>query len=506
MVGEYQILRHVATGGMGSVYEAVHPVIEKRAAVKVVRSDLSANPIATTRFVQEARAVNKIGHANIVDIFSFGETDEGLIYLVMEWLDGETLAQRLKATKLTTNETVTILLQICRALSATHAHGIIHRDLKPDNVVLTEGDHGVVVKLLDFGIAKLGDAPVRGDGLTGGGVMIGTPEYMSPEQARGLEIDARADIYALGAMAYEMFLGSVPFDGATALDIVSKHLHEDPRVPRELWPDIPSPLEEILVSTMAKDPEQRPVLDDVIAKLRLVRAMYGPAGKQPRRGLDGLPSPYPRAPTPPHIAPQGSGRATMAEAATIRQPTADLIETDRIPVVTRRLPRWLLLFIAAAGACVVALVSTRSASLPSERSQVESNAPVTLTITTDADDSLITVDGRIAARAARHTQIAVPPGRHQLIITAPGRLPHRQNVDLRDNLSIDVELAPVPTPTEPSKKAEEPTKRSSDKATRAREARRKARRRARRKQRQAQRRRATKAPHDPDGTINPFSE
>jgi serine/threonine-protein kinase len=280
MVGEYRVEQPLGEGGMASVFGAVHPLIGKRAAIKVMSPELSLDEAAVARFVREAQTVNRIGHPNIVDVFSFGQLADGRSYFVMEWLRGETLFDRLaRARPLPLSDVIDILDQICDALEAAHDHGIVHRDLKPANVFLTtvKGRFDRV-KLLDFGVAKLvqDDAP----GNTAHDFVLGTPEYISPEQARGHDIDARADLYSLGVMAYEMVLGRRPFLCDNAADAIQMHLAATPPRPHILWPAIPPELEAVLVGLLAKDRRGRPSL----ATLRAVLAGLAPIAAAARDG------------------------------------------------------------------------------------------------------------------------------------------------------------------------------------------------------------------------------
>jgi serine/threonine protein kinase len=271
MVGDYQIVEKIGQGGMGTVYGAKHPLIHKRAAIKVISRELSHSASAIERFVREARAVNQIGHPNIVDIFAFGTLPDGRPYLAMEWLTGQSLADRLALRPLELRESVAVLEQICRALEAAHAKGIVHRDLKPDNVFLVDvpGDRPLV-KLLDFGIAKL-RAEEGGVKVTRDGVMVGTPMYVSPEQARGVQVDQRTDIYSLAVVAYEMLCGRPPFVAGSASEIVAMHLDRTPPRPSKLWREVPPALEWILLKMLAKDPAARASLAQFAAALAQMR-------------------------------------------------------------------------------------------------------------------------------------------------------------------------------------------------------------------------------------------
>src|SRR5262249_43816177 len=207
---------------------ATHPVIGKKAAIKVISPSLCADADCVERFVLEARAANEIGHPNIVDVFAFGQLPDGRCYFVMEWLQGEPLSHRIDCAAMKIADCWAILEQICDALEAAHEKGIVHRDLKPDNVFLVPvRGGGEQVKLLDFGIAKLigrRSGTVRWK--TEPDFVMGTPEYLSPEQARGRNVDHRTDIYALGAIAYEMVTGRVPFVGASAIDVIHMQVHD----------------------------------------------------------------------------------------------------------------------------------------------------------------------------------------------------------------------------------------------------------------------------------------
>jgi len=222
-IGNYRVVAKLGEGGMGEVYRAEHPLIGKKVAIKVLRED---SPDAAERFFNEARLVNEIGHPNIVDIVDYGVVEKPtgrFVYLIMELLAGEPLAGVLaREGRLLAPRAAGIALQIADALGACHRKGVIHRDLKPDNVVLLRGDF---VKVLDFGIAKLASARPHTDR----GMVVGTPAYMAPEQCEGRrDVDARADVYALGILLYQMLSGAVPFSGDTYGDVLNQHLTRRP--------------------------------------------------------------------------------------------------------------------------------------------------------------------------------------------------------------------------------------------------------------------------------------
>lgn len=275
-VGDYEIEGKIGEGAMGAVYRAVHPAIGKRVAVKVMNPRLGADAGAIERFTREARSVAAIRHPGIVDVFGFGALDDGRAYLVMEWLDGVSLATRLDQGTLPPDEALEILDQIARALEAAHDKGIIHRDLKPDNIFLQHvARERPIVKLLDFGLVKLAFEE-RLDSKTQTGQLLGTPVYMSPEQCRGKGVDHRTDIYAVGCIAYEMICGRVPFVADNIAELIAAHLGEVPPLPRSLRPDIPPALDACMFAMLAKEPARRPTLEQARQAILDVRRSSAP--------------------------------------------------------------------------------------------------------------------------------------------------------------------------------------------------------------------------------------
>jgi eukaryotic-like serine/threonine-protein kinase len=268
--GPWLVERELGRGGMGAVYAVVHEEIGKRAALKVVHRRLMPG-FNCDRMLLEAQVVNQVGHPSIVDIFETGRLEDGRPYIVMERLCGQSLAVRADEGKLLPDLVIAILLQVCDALTAAHAAGIVHRDLKLDNVFLVDNFDDASqprVKLLDWGIAKVIHTEVRH---TIEGQLMGTPQYLSPEQARGLAVSPQTDVYSLGVMAYELFLEQLPFEAETAAEVMAMHLRATPPPPRELWPDIPAKLEQLLLAMLAKQPEQRPTMAEVAHRLEAVR-------------------------------------------------------------------------------------------------------------------------------------------------------------------------------------------------------------------------------------------
>ena len=256
VVGEYRIEHVLGRGGMGVVYGGTQPLIEKRVAIKVLNSDLSADPALVKRFLDEARAVNRIRHPNIIDIFSFGRLADGRQYFVMEYLEGHTLEERLQAGDLPLTEYPPLLGQICDALDAAHGENIVHRDLKPENIWIVAPRRGrPFVKLLDFGIAKLLSSGEVSTTQTG--MMMGTPQYMSPEQCHGRGVDPRTDIYAIGVLLYQIYTRQLPFRGETFAEVITKQLTQLPERP-SVYASLPAALDDLIVRCLAKDPSDRP--------------------------------------------------------------------------------------------------------------------------------------------------------------------------------------------------------------------------------------------------------
>ena len=236
--GRYVITEKVGAGGMGTVYRARHDVVGRDVAIKFLSPDLAGDPTNRRRFLREAKAANKIDHEHIIDITDYGETPDGLVYLVMEFLEGESLADTIGRGPLPVPRAVDIARQMASALSRAHELDVIHRDIKPENVHLLRRAHGGgdFVKILDFGLAKM-KGEIR---LTATGAVFGTPEYMAPEQARGTPLTGKADLYALGCVLYEMLTGEPPFDGPTP-DLILKHMRETAPPPSERAPSAPVP-------------------------------------------------------------------------------------------------------------------------------------------------------------------------------------------------------------------------------------------------------------------------
>ncbi|HEV7555378.1 MAG TPA: serine/threonine-protein kinase, partial [Kofleriaceae bacterium] len=253
-VGRYRLTRLLGRGGMGRVYAGVQPELGSRVAIKVLSDEASERPELVERFFNEARAVNLIHHEGIVNVIDLMRLPSGRPVIVMELVDGRTLRDIVRAGPVPLGGIVQVMIEVLQALAAAHAIGIVHRDLKPDNILVTNAGRA---KVLDFGVAKLA-TNLQGDAHpTKTGAILGTPHYMSPEQIGGGTVDARADVYAAGIVLYEAVTGHLPFEGLGAFDLMRAHLEQLPPPPRELRPDLPRGIEQVILCALAKQRGER---------------------------------------------------------------------------------------------------------------------------------------------------------------------------------------------------------------------------------------------------------
>jgi eukaryotic-like serine/threonine-protein kinase len=452
LIGEYRIEGKLGEGGMGSVYAATHPLIGKKAAIKIISQQLCSNAAAVERFIQEARAVNQIGHPNIVDVFSFGELVDGRSYFVMEWLQGETLADRMTRGRVPLAEAVEVLDQVCDALEAAHEKQIVHRDLKPANVVLVNiRGNRQLVKLLDFGLAKLAEHEDNRLQKTRTGVMMGTPEYVSPEQARGKNVDHRTDIYALGVISYELLLGRLPFEADNAADIITKHLREAPPRPSSIWPEIPEPLESSILGMLEKDPARRPTLLEVRRVIAELRSAVGADSS--------LGSLRPRLVTPA----SGYGAALPANDSSAGAGPTLLADPHSLPGAAPSSRRWLYVAATIAGLAAAGMVAfgitdgpdpfvtpavvenvqrpppnvapaidpaAEPAPPPEIPAAVADALPSTGTVevTTNVENATIWVDQSKHQETVPGAVVSLSAGEHRIGVTAPGKRKEERTV------------------------------------------------------------------------------
>ena len=360
LLGDYQVLEYVGEGGMGVVYRGIQPVVKKRVAIKVLKPAAAADANSVQKLLDEAVAVNAIGHRGIIDIFTHGRLPDGRPYIVMEFLDGQPLDVWLtQGGQPGIRAATEVLAQICAPLAAAHRSGVIHRDLKPSNVFLCDQPDGErFVKLLDFGLAKRGLGLDGKTAQTSQTEVAGTPDYMAPEQARALEVSPRTDIYALGVIAFEMFTGKLPFAGQTPMDVMVAHVRQRAPRLRELQPDLPQPLESLVSSMLEKAPEKRPQsVEEVRERLEAFASEQG----SPLRRASRPDQPAVR-PTPPQAGVETAAAPPEPESQPAAPPS-----------------RWPMVGVAAAAAVVVlgaVLVFMPSRPSPPEAEPKVAAAPV----------------------------------------------------------------------------------------------------------------------------------
>ncbi len=310
IANQFRILEKIGSGGMGSVYKAEQPDMRRFVAVKILHPRYLSRPDLVSRFRREARAMSHLQHPNTAKVYLYGQLDDGACYFVMEHLAGKNLAQTVRAEgPMAPERAIAIMSQACGALAEAHAQGIVHRDLKPENIFLTNlGGIADYAKVLDFGLAKVTEREMRPGSLilTQEGMVFGTPEFMSPEQARGEKLDGRSDIYSLGVIMYELLTGKLPFDAAQPMEFIQRHIKEPPiplakRAPNR---EFPGGLWDVLEKALAKRPQDRyasanelgQALRDVIAKPR--------STPPPPSGPTYATSQPPNAPQTPAFTPQ----------------------------------------------------------------------------------------------------------------------------------------------------------------------------------------------------------
>ncbi|MCL2447724.1 MAG: serine/threonine protein kinase [Polyangiaceae bacterium] len=323
--GQFQILQKVGSGGMGAVYKALQPEMNRMVGVKILHPKLANRKDLVSRFRREARALSQLTHPNTVKVFLYGELEDGSLYIIMEFLEGKNLNQTVRADgPFAVERALPILVQVCGALDEAHRAGIIHRDLKPENIFLVQsGALHDFPKVLDFGLAKVGERQMRPGSviLTQEGMVFGTPEFMSPEQAQGKALTSASDLYSLAVILYEVLTGRLPFDAKSAMDFIQLHVTGKPvplnqRVPGRTFPPL---LEAIVARALAKKPEER--FESASAFADAIQSVL--------RGATALPpsiaarSQEPLAPAPPATAALHSAltapprKASTASAGTV---------------------------------------------------------------------------------------------------------------------------------------------------------------------------------------------
>ncbi|MCB9646413.1 MAG: protein kinase [Deltaproteobacteria bacterium] len=494
-VGEFVVERCLGAGGFGAVYQVHHPVIGKRAAAKVLHRARSANPEHAARFITEARAAAALGHPGIVDVFGFGALPDGRRYALMELVEGQPLSALLaERERLPIEEAAPLLLDVARALEAAHAQGIVHRDLKPDNVMVLSGPPASA-KLLDFGVAKLlgeGEQSHR----TATGVLVGTPAYMSPEQARGAPVGPATDVYSFGVMAYKLVTGRLPFLGSSVVEMLMHHVQTPPTPPSALVPVSPA-AEQVILQMLDKDPARRPT--DLVAAVRAMRpdgeatvagplvgeARAGqPSGPPDRRAtprtaaVRGEPADLPavtapaRAATTPGTAasPTLDGRRLGAAASDepVSPRPVELEATPAGPGGARRPLAWALavtgagllaaLGYAALGAAVPAPTAPTApppVAATNDTPSAPALAPAQVRLQLDGAPVGALVRGPSGVVGRLPLQVDLPRQDAPLVlrVSAPGHLTRTLEVRPDRDRALEVTLAPEPAPLHPDLEA-----------------------------------------------------
>jgi len=331
LVGAYRIVKEIGRGGMATVYEATHTVLPRRAAVKVMHPGLLGQPGMATRLVQEAAILEGVRHPGVVRVYDCSLLPDHRPWLAMELVAGETLASRLqRRLMLPAGDVAALIGDVADVLAAVHDIGVVHRDLKPDNLLCTPGDRDYPLRVLDWGVARLG---VIGR-LTLDGLTPGTPIYMSPEQATGRNIASPSDIYSLGVIAYEALTGYPPFDGRTVSEVVCMHLSRKP-APLHARCDAPDDLCELVEGMLQKDPASRPSTIEVRQVGRAIAQALSPADEKPAR----FRSERPHIESEVEIDSDGPVSASrLGETSPIDADALEYGVTEMLPVVPR--PRW----------------------------------------------------------------------------------------------------------------------------------------------------------------------
>jgi len=347
VIAHYRLLKQVGSGGMGAVYEATDERFGTRVAVKLLRSDFNDNREAITRFINEAAAANLVAHPSLVKVLDSGQLPDGTAYLVMEFLDGETLSQRLRRYRgsMPEWEVRRIGWQLASGLAAAHKKSIVHRDLKPGNIMLVVGEDSPTqggphdrAKILDFGIAKLDVRSLNlDDPQTRAGTLMGTPYYMSPEQCRGAaKVDDRSDVYSLGVIFFQMLTGRLPFmpadDGDGEGAVLAKHVYEPPPKPRDINPALSDAMQTLVLDMLKKDRAVRPSMAEVCARLEEMSGSQSMASDLSITFEEAPPTA--RVPEPATVV---SGPALSSIPSTLGSGTGQIGKLDRSDV---RTPLW----------------------------------------------------------------------------------------------------------------------------------------------------------------------
>ena len=434
--GTYRLERLIGAGGMGSVYEAVHLRVPRRFAVKLLNPELVNNREIFERFRREAEIAGALGHEHIVQVFDFNYADGGVPYMVLELLSGEDLSKRLERGRLTLVASLRILEQVTSALEAAHEGGIVHRDLKPQNIFLcrTRSGRDNFAKVLDFGISKIVHSF---NGVTRTGSVFGTPNYMAPEQAEGRQgdIDARSDLFSLGAIAYECLSGSRAFDAPTPMGTLYQVCHSVPRPLRELVPEVPEAVEQVIVKALAKKRDDR----------------YANAAEFRQALLDaaGIPAINPQMDV--------SKPLQLDPAAIVSSPPDTLSpRVATVPPKTGfrlRRQHWPWIAGAVLGLLLSIAVVRRGENHPAAQPVAKpavaaTSVPVPTTVQVrlrlDPADARVELDGKV--ETDNPMQLVPSSASRELVISAPGYTSLRRQIRVESPMEIPITLEKTPEP------------------------------------------------------------
>ncbi|HNN97133.1 MAG TPA: serine/threonine-protein kinase [Pseudomonadota bacterium] len=490
LVGHYKVVRKIGEGGMGSVWEGLHEGIGRRVAIKILRAEYSKEANLVTRFFNEARAVNIVSHPGIVGSFDYGQLEDGTAYIVMEYIDGETLSGRIKRVRGSLGpDALRIGRQIAATLAAAHGKGIIHRDMKPDNIMIVadpEAPGGERAKVLDFGIAKIASEHEQGKqntGLTQAGAVMGTPRYMSPEQCRGAaKVDVKTDVYALGIMMFEMLTGKPPFDADGTGALMALHIYSQPPQLREVDPSIPPHIEQLVASMLSKDPAARPSMTEVVQRIEgfgvkgtgVLSVVRAPGGSAP--GLETSPfasaishSSGVQAVVAEPSGPNTTSRPSLAGVGQTQDPTKIRAPGERLKRLA--IPAATAIVLSAIG---LAVVLRRPDPQPTIAVQpTVKNIVWKIETTPPGAEVLRASDGKVLGVTPWRSEQAASGGKLGITLRRAGfvnrELQLQQDADVSETIEMKADPATAPektTPssgtTKPGKKPGKPAKKKND--------------------------------------------
>jgi serine/threonine protein kinase len=464
-MGPYRVVRRLGEGGMGTVFEGLHETIHRRVAIKVLRAELARDPDMANRFINEARAVNLVEHPGLVQVSDYGTLPNGVCYIVMEFLKGETLEARLKRCggKLSTPYALQLGWQLADSLAAAHAKGIIHRDLKPSNVMLVADPHmqiGQRTKILDFGLVKLTESKGGAFVKTHSGAVLGTPLYMSPEQCEGpTQVDAKTDVYSLGAMLYEMLAGRQPFLGDSLAQVLAMHLFKEPEPLGALDPSLPAPLVELVHRALIKDRTKRPTMAELAQALEEMFSLAPPPSRhslevpadnssdsEAALGLASTIDPLAAASQSADFQAQRS--QDSAQVAGLRSTLGQAATQGRGPPSTAR--RSVIIGTALA---LLALIATTGGLILRSRSNERTrsgavNPPVTLGVETDPPGAEVirVTDGQVLGKTPWRIEQAAQPGELLVRLRLPGYQEREVLLNLASGGVRPIAMSALPVP------------------------------------------------------------